>query len=65
MKQHFIKGEWVTGASGETLPVLDPSTGEVFDQLQRGNAADIDRAVAAARAAATARSTSAALPRGS
>jgi aldehyde dehydrogenase (NAD+) len=51
MKQHFIAGEWTLGASGETLPVLDPSTGEVFDQLQRGNAADIDRAVAAARAA--------------
>ena len=51
MKQHFIAGEWTPGASGETLPVLDPSTGEVFDQLQRGNAADIDRAVAAARVA--------------
>ena len=51
MKQHFIAGEWTPGASGETLPVLDPSTGEVFEQLQRGNAADIDRAVAAARAA--------------
>ena len=51
MKQHFIGGEWTPGASGETLPVLDPSTGEVFDQLQRGNAQDIDRAVAAARAA--------------
>ena len=51
MKQHFIAGEWTPGASGETLPVLDPSTGEVFEQLQRGNAADIDRAVAAARVA--------------
>jgi aldehyde dehydrogenase (NAD+) len=51
MKQHFIAGEWTPGASGETLPVLDPSTGEVFEQLQRGNAQDIDRAVAAARAA--------------
>lgn len=51
MKQHFIAGEWTPGASGETLPVLDPSSGEVFEQLQRGNAADIDRAVAAARAA--------------
>ncbi|MFM2119527.1 MAG: hypothetical protein RL722_995 [Pseudomonadota bacterium] len=51
MQQHFIGGEWVAGSSGETLPVIDPSTGEVFDQLQRGTAADIDRAVAAARAA--------------
>lgn len=51
MKQHFIAGEWTPGSGGETLPVIDPSTGEVFDQLQRGNAQDIDRAVAAARGA--------------
>ena len=51
MQKHFIGGQWVAGSSGETLPVLDPSTGETFDQLQRGSAADIDKAVAAARAA--------------
>jgi aldehyde dehydrogenase (NAD+) len=51
MQQHFIGGQWGAAARGETLPVIDPSTGEVFDQLQRGTAVDIDRAVAAARAA--------------
>ena len=51
MAQHFINGQWVAAASGETLPVIDPSTGEVFDQLARGSAADVDRAVSAARAA--------------
>ncbi len=51
MQQHFIGGHWAAGASGETLPVIDPSTGAVFDQLARGNAVDIDRAVRAARAA--------------
>ncbi len=51
MQQHFIGGQWVASASGETLPVIDPSTGETFDQLARGNAEDIDRAVRAARAA--------------
>jgi len=51
MAQHFINGQWVAASNGETLPVIDPSTGEVFDQLARGTAADIDRAVAAARAA--------------
>ena len=51
MQQHFIGGQWRAGSSGETLPVIDPSTGEVFDQLARGSAADIDKAVAAARAA--------------
>ena len=50
MRKHFIGGEWVASTSGETLPVIDPSTGGVFDQLARGNAADVDRAVAAARA---------------
>lgn len=51
MQQLFINGQWCAAASGETLPVIDPSTGEVFDQLARGAAADIDRAVTAARAA--------------
>ena len=51
MQQHHIDGQWVAAASGETLPVIDPSTGEAFDQVARGNADDIDRAVRAARAA--------------
>ena len=51
MAQHFINGAWQAAASGETLPVIDPSTGEVFDTLARGDARDVDRAVAAARAA--------------
>ena len=51
MSQHFINGEWVPASNGETLPVIDPSTGAVFDQIARGNAADVDRAVKAARAA--------------
>ena len=51
MQQHFIGGQWVAAASGETLPVIDPGTGEAFDQLARGSAADIDRAVVAARTA--------------
>ncbi len=51
MQHHFIDGQWVAAAGGETLPVIDPSTGEVFDQIARGTAADIDRAVGVARAA--------------
>lgn len=49
MQQLFIGGQWVAATSGETLPVRDPSTGDVFDHLARGNAADIDCAVVAAR----------------
>ena len=51
MHKHFIAGQWVRSTSGQTLPVIDPSTGESFDTLERGTAADIDLAVAAARAA--------------
>lgn len=51
MSKHFINGQWVSAASGQTLPVINPSTGESFDTLARGDARDIDRAVAAARAA--------------
>ena len=49
MQLHFIANGPQLGASGETIPVVDPSDGRVFDQLQRGNATDIDRAVQAAR----------------
>ena len=51
MQHHYIDGQWVASTSRETLPVIDPSTGETFEQLARGNAEDIDRAVQAARAA--------------
>jgi aldehyde dehydrogenase (NAD+) len=51
MANHFIDGKWVGAASGETLPVIDPATGEAFDSLARGDKRDVDRAVAAARRA--------------
>ena len=51
MAQLFINGQWVPAASGQTLPVINPATGETFDTLARGDARDVDRAVAAARAA--------------
>ncbi|HXY23676.1 MAG TPA: aldehyde dehydrogenase family protein [Candidatus Acidoferrum sp.] len=49
--QNYVNGEWVGGASGETFPVYDPSTEEVIAQVASSNAADIDQAVKAARAA--------------
>ncbi|WP_413628412.1 aldehyde dehydrogenase family protein [Herbaspirillum frisingense] len=51
MKQHFIDNRWVAPASGESIPVIDPSDGQPFEAIARGNAADIDRAVGAARRA--------------
>ncbi|MEK9499988.1 aldehyde dehydrogenase family protein [Gemmatimonadota bacterium DH-20] len=47
----FIDGRWRSAADGETIPVVDPSTGETFSALSRGRAAEIDDAVAAARRA--------------
>ncbi|WP_034292662.1 aldehyde dehydrogenase family protein [Herbaspirillum sp. RV1423] len=51
MKQHFINNLWTAPSSGESIPVVDPSDGQVFASLARGNAADVDAAVQAARKA--------------
>ena len=48
---HFIGNAWVRAADGRTVPVYDPSTGEVFAEIARGGANDIDAAVRAARSA--------------
>jgi len=50
-KQLFIDGAFVGAQSGKTFPVFDPATGDVFVHVAEGDAADIDRAVAAARRA--------------
>ena len=49
--QMFINGEWVTSKSNKTFPVYDPSTEEVIAQVPDANAEDVNRAVAAAKAA--------------
>jgi len=49
MQLNYIANTNVPSASGRTLPVLDPSDGQPFDELQRSNAADVDAAVQAAR----------------
>ena len=51
LASHFIGNAWVRPADGRTLPVIDPANGEVFAEIARGSAADIDAAVRAARAA--------------
>ena len=47
----FIGGEWVESSSGETYRSIDPAVGEPWAEIARGDARDVDRAVAAARAA--------------
>jgi aldehyde dehydrogenase (NAD+) len=50
-KQFYIDGKWVDPVKPAFLDVIDPSTEEAFTQIAVGSAADVDRAVAAARAA--------------
>ena len=47
----FVGGVWGPGASGELIPLKNPSDGSTLCQIARGGAADIDRAVKAAEAA--------------
>jgi aldehyde dehydrogenase (NAD+) len=49
MQLNYIANASVPSASGRTIPVIDPSDGQPFDELQRSNAQDIDTAVRAAR----------------
>ena len=50
-RHHFIGNRWAEASGGESLPVIDPSSGQPFARIARGNAADIDSAVRAARGA--------------
>src|SRR5262249_61928137 len=47
----FIDGQWVPATGDETIDVVNPYTEEVIARIPSGTAADVDRAVAAARAA--------------
>ncbi|MGD0187525.1 MAG: aldehyde dehydrogenase family protein [Roseiarcus sp.] len=47
----FIDGRWVAPATGNVLPLEDPSRGAQIGAIARGGAADIDAAVAAAERA--------------
>ena len=49
MQLNYIANTSTPGSSGRTIPVIDPSDGQPFDEIQRSNAADLDSAVQAAR----------------
>lgn len=51
VRKLFIGGKQVDALSGETFDCVDPSRGATAIKVSRGGAEDIDRAVAAARAA--------------
>jgi len=50
-KRMLINGEWVKSASGKTFESRNPATGDLLATVAEGDAEDINRAVAAARAA--------------
>jgi aldehyde dehydrogenase (NAD+) len=54
MREHtkfYINGKWVDPVTPKTLEVLDPSTEEACATISLGSEADVDLAVAAAKAA--------------
>jgi phenylacetaldehyde dehydrogenase len=50
-KKLLIGGEWVEAVSGKTFVTVNPATGERLADVAHGEAADIDKAVVAARRA--------------
>ncbi|MEV4481903.1 aldehyde dehydrogenase family protein [Micromonospora coxensis] len=47
----YLDGRWVAASGADTIEVQNPATEEVIASVPAGSAADVDRAVAAARAA--------------
>ncbi len=50
-KRLLIDGQWVEARSGKTFETIDPTTGTVLARVAEADAADVDRAVEAARVA--------------
>jgi betaine-aldehyde dehydrogenase len=48
--KNYIGGGFVDASSGETFPSIDPATGETLAEIQLASPADVERAVAAAKA---------------
>lgn len=49
LDKHFIGGERVASIGTATAPIMNPATGQSIGTLTLGNAADVERAVTAAR----------------
>ncbi len=49
--QLLINNEWVNAESGKTFDTIDPATGDVIAKVAEADAADVNKAVKAARAA--------------
>lgn len=51
INRFYIDGAWIAPQGGQTMPILNPATNGQIGMLTLGDAADVDRAVAAAKAA--------------
>ena len=51
LQKFYIGGQWVDPISTITMPVMNPATEKQIGTVAMGNAKDVDRAVAAAKAA--------------
>lgn len=49
--QHYIDGQWVDSDGGRRAEVINPATEQPVTEITLGSAADVDKAVAAARRA--------------
>ncbi|XP_060579656.1 retinal dehydrogenase 2-like [Ruditapes philippinarum] len=49
--QILINNEWVNSVSGRTFPTINPATAQKIIDVQEGDKADVDKAVAAAKEA--------------
>ena len=47
----FINGTWQDASDGRTLPTVNPADGSEITQIAQATAADVDKAVGAARRA--------------
>ncbi len=46
--KNLVGGDWVDALEGQTMEVLNPSTGDVIAEVPRGGEGDVERAVGAA-----------------
>lgn len=51
LNKFYIDGAWVDPVSDTTMPIMNPATASQIGTVSLGNAADVDRAVAAAKRA--------------
>lgn len=49
--QNFIDGKWEPAVGGETMPVVNPATGEAFEAVPRSDRVDANIAIQSAQAA--------------